>query len=86
MYLCRDCGEMFSDPASVRFCYEVDCGISGTFDDLHYGSYYICPECGSENLSESCCDGDCGDCGLHDDCTLPERNEGNETETEAACP
>lgn len=55
-FKCSGCGEVFdeSDAGSRSYCYEESLGLRGCFsvcgvNPQHYGSYMVCPECGSEN-------------------------------------
>ncbi len=50
MWKCNDCGSIFSEPDSRRFCYEDECGVSSMFSDRHYGEYDVCPYCGSGDI------------------------------------
>ena len=54
-YKCEECGEIFDEchAGSRDFCHEDDLGLGGCFSvngasPRHYGSYMVCPECGSE--------------------------------------
>ena len=51
MYKCDDCGSVFNEPDSVRYCYEEECGVTSLFGDRHYGYYDACPYCGSEEIN-----------------------------------
>ena len=77
MYQCDRCKAMFEeDEAETKtFCYESEFGVSGLFPDRHYGSYIVCPECGSNELTELYCDEHCGFCGHYAECTLDIRKE-----------
>ena len=50
MYKCEDCGSVFDEPESVRYCYEEEYGVTSLFGDRHYGYYDACPFCGSEEI------------------------------------
>lgn len=52
MMICNRCGEKFTeDEAGSRdYCYEEEYGVSGMFPDRHYGTYMVCPNCGSEDF------------------------------------
>lgn len=50
MYVCEECGSMFDEPESVRYCLEEYNGVSSLFGNRHYGYYEACPYCGSEEI------------------------------------
>lgn len=80
MYRCESCQKMFEDPDSETFCYEDYYGVSSMFQNRYYGTYAVCPECGSEEIEEVGCDEYCDDCPTWPLCTLEIRKEFNEYE------
>ena len=50
MWICERCGEIFDEPESKWYCYEEYYGVTSLFKDRHYGTYAVCPECGSERI------------------------------------
>lgn len=52
MYYCNDCKETFEEPDRIEFCYEDEYGVSGWFQDRHFGYRYECPYCGSSDMEE----------------------------------
>ena len=48
--ICHRCQTIFSEPGSQSYCYEEYNGVADLFGDRHYGSYEVCPECGSEEF------------------------------------
>lgn len=52
MYYCNRCKNEFEEPDIEVFCYEDEYGVSGWFNDRHYGHRYECPICGSDDFEE----------------------------------
>lgn len=52
MYRCERCGEIFDEPDSKEICFESYYGVGSMFQDRHYGSVAICPECGTEDIEK----------------------------------
>ena len=50
MWKCEHCGEIFEYPDNVSYCLEEYNGVTSLFPDRHYGSYVVCPECGSQDI------------------------------------
>ena len=50
MWKCEMCGSIFSEPDSIRYCYEDYYGVSSMFPNRNYGYYDACPYCGSEEI------------------------------------
>lgn len=49
LYICKDCRETFVDPATER----EDCGWETDLGHISaYQNYYVCPNCGSEDIDE----------------------------------
>lgn len=74
MYRCS-CGAMFAEPDYLEVCYEDYYGVSSMFPNRNYGTFAVCPECGSDDLEEIFCDEVCEDCSIWRNCTLDERKE-----------
>lgn len=45
MYRCPECGRIFEEPNYAEICWEAEYGVSGWFQDLHYGTVAECPYC-----------------------------------------
>ena len=58
MYKCKDCGSVFEDEEAVKKQY-----WEGSDDCGHYVNYYVCPECGSDEIAEA---KECHKCGLYE--------------------
>lgn len=54
MWVCDNCGAMFSDPDEKRESYESYYGVGSMFPDRHYFTMEVCPSCGSEDITSYC--------------------------------
>ena len=51
-YYCPDCKAEFDEPDEKEVDLEDFYGVGGSFSDHHTGIINVCPECGSEDISE----------------------------------
>ena len=69
MYVCERCGSKFSDPDTRTYCKEEYNGVASLFGSRTYGTYDVCPECGSEDVDQTYEDEDIVTyCDVIDDC------------------
>ena len=61
MWICDLCGSIFSEPASIRYCYEDYYGVSSMFPNKNYGYFDACPYCGSEEINSYWEEDECED-------------------------
>lgn len=54
MYECSNCGYRFEEEEAEfkEVDIESECGVGHQFGDHHKGYQMICPDCGSDNVSE----------------------------------
>ena len=50
MWKCEDCGSVFSEPDSIRYCIDEYNGTAGLFGNWQYGYYEACPYCQGEDI------------------------------------
>lgn len=52
---CENCGNYFTDDEieEKEICYEEYYGVSGLFNDKHYGIINVCPHCGSSDFEDN---------------------------------
>ena len=54
MWVCDNCGAMFSDPDTERCSYEDYYGVGSMFANRNYFTLEVCPSCGSEDIASYC--------------------------------
>lgn len=52
MFKCSYCEHHFSVPETIRGSYEDDNGVSHLFQNKHYYTKSVCPECGYDDFEE----------------------------------
>lgn len=52
MYICNDCKNTFEEPKTKEVDLEVLNGVGGDFPNHHYGTFNICPYCGSDYFDD----------------------------------